>query len=111
MCEKMVMKEKEAPRREEASEQLKFIPVQNEAGSVVPIRKEHLDYTIHSISRLSERVVHINEGHDHFKDVHSASSHTHSVEKWEALPINAHHTSEKHHYNERLFEKIKSIVP
>jgi hypothetical protein len=110
MCEKMVMKEKEAPR-EEASEQLKFIPVQNRMGSEVPIRREDEDHTIHSIRRLSERVVHIAAGHDHFKDAHSASSHTHSVEKWEALPINAHHTSEKHHYNERIFEKIMSMVP
>jgi hypothetical protein len=109
MCEKMVMKEKEAPK--EVSEQLRFIPVQNEAGPLIPMRKEHLDCTMHTISRLSERVVHITAGHEHFKDAHSASSHTHSVEKWEALPINAHHTSEKHHYNERIFEKIKSMVP
>ncbi|MDD5096785.1 MAG: hypothetical protein PHY95_04710 [Candidatus ainarchaeum sp.] len=106
----MVMKEKEAPR-EEASERLRFVPVQNEAGSVIPIRREDLDCTIHTLSRLNERVVHMAEGHDHFGDVHSASSHAHSVEKWEALPINAHHTSEKHHYNERLFEKIRNMVP
>ena len=110
MCEKMVMKEKEAPR-EEASEHLKFIPVQNRAESAVPIRREDEDHTIHSIRRLNERVLHITAGHEHFGDAHSASSHAHSVEKWEALPINAHHTSEKHHYNERLFEKMRNIVP
>ncbi len=110
MCEKMVMKAKEAPRTEDASGILQSVPVQTAAGAMVPVRADALSHSAYTISRLRDSVARVEAAHSHFPDAYSAAAHAHAVGKWEALPMNSNHGSERHHHNGRLFEKLNSIL-
>lgn len=110
MCEKMVMKSKEASKGKDASGILQSVPVQASAGTLVPVKMSRLAHSAYTVERLRGSIARIEGAHSHFADTHSAVAHAHAVERWEALPINAHHRSERHHHNGRLFERLNSIL-
>jgi hypothetical protein len=104
MCEKMVMREKNAP------EQLDIVPSRAEREAVVPIATRQVDYSAYTIEKLRESVTAMELDHHNFPTPFEASAHTHAAEKWERLPINKNHSSSRHDPVGKLFENLRQSV-
>ncbi len=106
MCEKMVMKEREA--RETSI----GVPVPTETHAekeaVIPITARQVDYSTYSIEKLRESVTAMELDHHNFPTPFEASAYTHTAEKWERLPINRDHSSARHDPIGKLFENLKT---
>lgn len=104
MCEKMVMKEKEA------REEMLGVPIRTEAERAVPVLAKDVDHSCYTIERLRERITDSELDRHHFPTAHEAAAHSHLLERWENVPINNNHTSEKHYFCGRLFENLKQTL-
>ena len=103
MCEKMVLREKDA-------RQLSIVPSKAEREAVVPIATRQIDHSAYTIEKLKESVIAMELDHHNFPTPFEASAHTHAAEKWERLPINKNHGSSRHDPNGKLFENFKAAV-